>query len=75
MEQSIGPETKLKASIVEGKIRLQADYDGKQVDAGAYIASDVDSLVDALAELIPGDSALEKSIFGLVKVALKAVVV
>lgn len=72
MESKIGPEAKLKAEMVDGKIKLSIDYDGKQLDSGVYIATDSDLLVDALLDLIPGDSAFEKSMGGLLKVALKS---
>lgn len=75
MEKAIGSEAKLKAEVVGGKIKLSVDYDGKQVDAGMYVASDVDSLIDALAALIPGDSAVEQGAAAILKVALKAVVI
>jgi len=73
MEKEIGAEGKLKASMVDGKIKLEVAYDGKQLDAGAYISSDSDALIDAIGGLIPGDSAFEKGALALLKVALKNV--
>lgn len=75
MEKEIGPEAKLKAEVVNGKIKLSLDYDGKQVDGGAYISSDSDVLVDALLALLPGDSAFEKMMGDLLKSALKSITV
>lgn len=75
MEKQLGPEAKLKAEIVNGKIKLSLDYDGKQVDGGAYISSDSDVLVDALLELIPGNSPFEQGMGALLKSALKSVTV
>ena len=73
MEQAIGKEGKLKAEMVESKIKLSVDYDGKQVDGGAWIASDSDMLVDAICALIPGDSYAEKLAASVLKSALKAI--
>lgn len=75
MEKELGPETKLKAEIVGGKIKLSVAYDGAQVDAAVSISSDSDMLVDALLALIPGDSAFEKMMGELLKSALKSVTV
>lgn len=75
MEKQVGPETKLKASVVDGKIRLSADYVGKQLGGGAYIDSDSSLLVDALLELIPGNSQFEATMGALLKAALKSVTV
>jgi hypothetical protein len=71
MEQPLGPETKLKAAMVDGKLKLSIDYDGKQVDGGAYISADSDQVVDAILDLIPGDSVFEKTMGALLKTALK----
>lgn len=75
MEKALGPEAKLKAEMVGGKIKLSVEYDGKQVDAAASVSTDSDLLVDALMELIPGDSAFERTMGELLKVALKSVAV
>ncbi len=73
MEKALGPEAKLKAEMVGGKIKLSVEYDGHQVDGGMYILSDSDMIVDALAKLIPGDSEFEKAAVLVLKMALKAV--
>ena len=73
MEQALGPEAKLKAEMLEGKIKLSIAYDGKQLDGGAWVAADSDQLVDALAELIPGASPFEQAAVAVLKMALKAV--
>ncbi len=75
MEKALGPEAKLKAEVVAGKIKLSIAYDGAQVDGGAFISSDSDVLVDALLALIPGDSAFEKFMGDLLKSTLKAVTI
>lgn len=75
MEKEIGSEAKLKAEVVAGKIKFSVEYDGKQVDATATISSDVDALCDALATVIPGDSALETGAIAILRTALKAVVI
>ena len=75
MEKALGPEAKLKAEMVTGKIKLSVEYDGKQVDAAASISTDSDLLVDALMDLIPGDSVFERTMGELLKVALKSVAV
>lgn len=75
MEKDFGPETKVEAQIVSGKIKLSVVYQGKQVGAEAAITSDSDMLVDALLALIPGDSAFEKMMGDLLKSALKSVTV
>lgn len=72
MESALGKEGKLKAEMVGGKIKLSVEYDGAQVDAGAFISSDSSLLVDALCALIPGDSAMEKAAAEIIKSALKA---
>lgn len=71
MEKQIGPEAKLKAELKGGKIALKLVYDGKLVDASVEIASDSDVLLDALLELIPGDSAIEQGAGAILKAALK----
>ncbi len=73
MEKAVGPETKLKAEMVDGKMKLSAVYDGHQVDAAVSIMSDSDLVIDAILELIPGDSAFEKTMGMLLKTALKSV--
>lgn len=67
MEKEIGPETKVKAEIANGGIKLSVDYVGKQVGAGAYVTTSSDQLLDALGDLIPGDSSLEKGAIALLK--------
>ncbi len=75
MEKEIGPEAKLKIELAAGKLKLSADYDGKQVDASLSISTDSDLLVDAIMELIPGDSPFERVMGDLLRVALKSVAV
>lgn len=74
MEQQLGPETKLLAEMVGGKIKLSVAYDGKQVDGGAYIMSDSDMLVDAIIGLFP-QNAFVTSMGTVVKMALKSLTV
>jgi len=53
-EGSIGPEAKYKMEIVEGKVKISVDYDGKQADAGMYVSIEIKQFVDMLKEAIPG---------------------
>lgn len=73
MEKALGPEAKLTAEMVGGKIKLAVTYDGHQVDGQIAIMTDSDMLVDALAKLIPGDSAFEQAAVTVLKMALKSV--
>jgi hypothetical protein len=73
MEKALGPEAKLKAEMVNGKIKLTVEYDGHQVDGGAYILADADMLVDAIMKIIPGESAFEQAAAMVIKTALKSV--
>jgi hypothetical protein len=73
MEKAIGAEGKLKAEMIGGKIKLSVVYDGAQVDGALSISSDSDLLVDAILELVPGDSAFEKTMGALLKTALKSI--
>lgn len=73
MEKQIGAEAKLKAEIVEGKVKLSIDQMGTMGGAGAYVYTTVDQLVDALCDLIPGDSTAEKAAAALLKSALNNV--
>ncbi len=78
MEKQIGAEAKLKAEVVGGKIKLSFDYDGKQVDGGAFIMSDSDMLIDAVVELFPEAlkaNVLVGAIVALVKSTLKGLIV
>lgn len=61
MEKQIGAEAKLQASIQEGMIRLQIDQKGTMGGAGAYVYTTAEQLVQALCDLIPGDTAAEKA--------------
>ncbi len=73
METKIGSEGKFVATMKEGKIVLAVEYDGKQMDAKIEIAVGANELVDALANIVPGDSALEQSIAALLKSVLAGV--
>ncbi len=75
MEKELGPEGKIKIEVLAGKIKISVAYDGVQADAGAFIATDSDLLVDALMEVIPGDSPFEKMMGDLLKSALKSITV
>lgn len=78
MEKEIGKEAKLKAEVVEGKIKLSVEYDGKQLDGGAYILADSDMLIDALVDLLPEKvkgNALVSGLVAIVKSTLKSVIV
>lgn len=75
MEKPIGPEAKLKVEMVNGKMQISVNYDGKQVDAMAAISADSDLLIDAIMDLVPGDSGFEKTMAALLKAALKSVAV
>ena len=75
MEKELGAETKLKAELVGGKIKLGVVYDGKQVDAAVSISSDVDSICDALAALWPGEGVAEGLVIGLLRSSLKSLVI
>lgn len=70
METSVGPETKLKAQGVDGKIKLSADYEGADVSAELSISATPDQICKALADLIPGDSGAEHAALAVVKGAL-----
>ena len=70
MEAKIGPETTLKAEALGGKLKLSTEYSGVDLDAGAYVAATPDQLCNALAKLIPGDSAAEHAALAVVKGAL-----
>lgn len=72
MEKQLGPESKLKVEMVDGKLKISVEYDGKQVDATAAVSADVDMFVDGLMDIIPGDSQFEKTMGELLKVALKS---
>ena len=72
MSQELGPEAKLKISKGNGAVRLELSYDGKQADGGAYIEIQPGLLVDALAELVPGDSQAEQLVKNLLKSVLAA---
>jgi hypothetical protein len=72
LEKQLGPEGKLKLEGKDGKLKISVDYDGHQMDAGAYVAVSSDELVDKLAELIPGDSAIEQGALALLKAALRS---
>lgn len=72
MEKALGPEANLEIKGVEGKLRLALKYDGKQLDGELAISLDSDLLVDKLADLIPGDSALEQGALAALKLGLKA---
>ncbi len=69
----MGPEAKLVAEMVGGKIKLSVVYDGAQVDGLVQITSDSDMLIDAIGGLIPGDSTFETMSLSLLKSALKTV--
>lgn len=71
METKLGKEATLKASFVEGKVRLQIDQSGTLGDAGAYIQTSPAQLRQALADLIPGDSTAEHMALGVVETALE----
>jgi hypothetical protein len=69
---AIGPEGKLKFDIADGKIEISTEYTGKDLSAGAFIATTPEQLVSALAEIIPGDSGLEKGVLGMLRMGLEA---
>ena len=73
MEKEIGAEGKLSLELADGKIKIMAGYDGKQVDAGLTVAIDTDQFVDKLAALIPGDSGFEAAMVAALKIALRSV--
>lgn len=78
MEKELGKEGKLKAEIVGGKIKLSVEYDGKQLDGGAYIMTDSDLLIDAIVGLLPEklqQNALVIGLVGVLKATLKGVIV
>jgi hypothetical protein len=65
-----GKELDIKVELKEGKIKLEAVYDGAQADAGAFIVIGVEELLDKLEEKIPGK--IDAAIFAVIKAALKA---
>lgn len=72
MQTNVGPETVLKAQVIDGKIEFSADYVGKNLSSGAFIAATPEQICSALAGLIPGDSAAEHAALAVVKMALEA---
>ncbi len=74
METKIGAETVVKAEGVNGKLKLSADYSGVDLDAGSYISATPEQLCNALAKIIPGDSAAEHAALAVVKGALELAV-
>ncbi len=75
MESQVGPETKVTAEVVGGQIKLSVAYTGAQVTGGAFVSSSSDQLLDAIAALIPGDSAVEQGAIGILKMFMKTLVV
>lgn len=73
MEKPIGPEAKLKVEMINGKMQISVVYQGKQAGAAASVSTDSDLLVDAIMDLVPGDSGFEKTMAALLKAALKSV--
>lgn len=69
---TMSKEATLKFEIKDGKIRIASLYDGKDLSAGAFIATSPEQLCSALAELIPGDSGIEKGILGALRMGLEA---
>lgn len=65
-----GKELDIKVEVKEGKVRLEAAFDGAQADAGAYVVIGVDELLDKLAAKIPGQ--IDDAVIALLKGALKA---
>lgn len=70
METKVGPETSLKAEAKDGKIVLSTEYQGTDLNAGAYIAATPAQIVAAFGKLIPGDSAAEHAALAVVQGAL-----
>lgn len=68
---AIGKEAKLSFEIKDGKIQISTAYAGKDLAGGAFIATSPDQLCSALAELIPGDSGLEKGFIGALRMGLE----
>lgn len=71
MEKDLGSEGKLKAEMIDGKVRLSVEYDGKQLDAGAYVSADADQLVDALEAMAWAKGAVAKGGLEVLRVVLK----
>lgn len=69
-EVALGSEGKLELDVKGGKLVMRVSYDGKQVDAAAEVAADVELFLDKLAAKIPG--AVDDAIIGVMKAALKA---
>lgn len=74
MEKAIamGKEAQFKFEVKDGKIRIGTAYDGKDLSAGMFIATTPEQLVSALAEIIPGDSGIEKGILGALRMGIEA---
>jgi hypothetical protein len=69
-EVSLGSEGKLELDVSKGKLVLRVMYDGKQVDASAAVAADIDLFFDLLAAKIPGK--IDDALLAVAKMALKA---
>lgn len=65
-----GKELDIKIEVKDGKVRLEAAFDGAQADAGAFVVIGVDELLDKLEEKIPGK--VDAAIFALIKAGLRA---
>lgn len=74
MIKPIGPEANFKLEGANGKLRVSVSYSGKDMDAGLFAEITPDQLVDALAALIPGDSAVEVGALAALKLGLKAAI-
>lgn len=71
MEKEIGPETKLKIEMIDGDLHLSLVYKGKGLTGTTSVAVDSDYFVDALGELIPGETMLENISLASLKATLK----
>jgi hypothetical protein len=72
MEKQLGPEAKLKLEIIDGDLHISVVYAGKGAGANAGVVVDSDYFIDALGELIPGDTMVESITLATLKTTLKA---
>ena len=70
-EMQLSKEAAVDVKLSQGKVILEAKYDGAQADAMLSVSVSVDMLLDKLAEKIPGQ--IDDAVIGLLKAALKAV--
>lgn len=69
-EFDVSKEVQVDVDLQDGKVVLEAKYDGKQADASVKVAIDAGLLLDKLKDKIPGK--IDDGVIELLKAALKA---